>query len=384
MTQTPPVTAGIEGVVPATRSQDNSLVARARRGDHDAFALLIEPRALRLLRTARLIVGNETDSYEAAQEALIAAWIRLPGLRDADRFDAWLNRTLVNKCRDALRKRRRVREIDLSTTDVDLTRNPPRIEQLISVPGCIDPPKHGSTAHRASDFRNSCSTAELCRRRSRISDAQEHQLFPLAETLSTPGSRSWHDARTADDCWELGRDPGGDENCGSMSAGVPIRRRRARLLTSCPTGSDGSPGSRQGGCLARRGLSPARFRATREGIASSSMSRLPVGREPRSTTCSADRQRNDSCPGQRRKPLTSAWASVALTPSRRIVNRVISRPSSSSPTTTSSAPSLRRTARSARECARATIGSRGWLRRARSTIVLAAIGSGTATANTAA
>ena len=114
MRQTPSVTAEVEGVVSATGSQDDSLVARARRGDRDAFAMLIEPRSSRLLRTARVILGNETDAYESAQEALIAAWIQLPGLRDTARFDAWLNRTLVNKCRDALRRRKRVREIDIS------------------------------------------------------------------------------------------------------------------------------------------------------------------------------------------------------------------------------------------------------------------------------
>jgi RNA polymerase sigma factor (sigma-70 family) len=99
---------------------DDRLVARAKRGDRDAFAQLIEPRAGRLLRTARAVLGSETDAYEATQEALISAWVQLPALHDADRFDAWLNRTLVNKCRDALRKRRRVREIDLSTTDVEV------------------------------------------------------------------------------------------------------------------------------------------------------------------------------------------------------------------------------------------------------------------------
>jgi RNA polymerase sigma-70 factor (ECF subfamily) len=114
MRQTPSVAAQIEEIVPPTASRDDTLVARARRGDRDAFALLVEPRALRLLRTARAILGNEADAYEAAQEALIAAWVQLPGLRDADRFDPWVNRTLVNKCRDALRKRKRVREIDIS------------------------------------------------------------------------------------------------------------------------------------------------------------------------------------------------------------------------------------------------------------------------------
>jgi len=118
MRQIPSVIADVERVAPAPGSADDALVARARRGDRDAFALLVEPRALRLLRTACAILGNETDAYEAAQEALIVAWVKLPALRDADRFDAWLNRTLVNKCRDALRRRKRVREIDISGSNL--------------------------------------------------------------------------------------------------------------------------------------------------------------------------------------------------------------------------------------------------------------------------
>ena len=108
---------------------DDALIGRARRGDKVAFARLIEPRAAQLLRTARAMLRNESDAYEAAQEALIAAWVRLPALRDAGRFDAWLQRTLVNKCRDALRKRGRVREIELELIDVEA---PDAIEAHIS------------------------------------------------------------------------------------------------------------------------------------------------------------------------------------------------------------------------------------------------------------
>lgn len=104
--------------VGVARSRDNDLVVRAQRGDRDAFALLIEPRTGTLLHAARAILGDNWDAYEAAQETLIAAWVQLPTLRDADRLDAWLNRTLVNRCRDALRKRRRGREIDLSATEI--------------------------------------------------------------------------------------------------------------------------------------------------------------------------------------------------------------------------------------------------------------------------
>jgi RNA polymerase sigma-70 factor (ECF subfamily) len=107
----------IEGVAVA-HSKENILVERAQRADRDAFALLIEPRAGHLLRTARVILGDDADAYDAAQETLIAAWVQLPTLRDAGRLDAWLNRTLLNKCRDALRKRKRGREVDLSGTEI--------------------------------------------------------------------------------------------------------------------------------------------------------------------------------------------------------------------------------------------------------------------------
>jgi hypothetical protein len=56
----------------------------------------------------------------------------------------------------------------------------PRNEQLMSVAVCIGPPSTGSTAHGAGDLRNSCSTAELCRRRSRIADDQGQQQCALA------------------------------------------------------------------------------------------------------------------------------------------------------------------------------------------------------------
>jgi RNA polymerase sigma-70 factor (ECF subfamily) len=114
----PESVAGIRALGVA-ESLDAALIQRAAHGDPDAFARLIEPRTGRLLRLARVILANEADAYEAAQETLIAAWTGLPSLREPDRFDAWLNRTLVNKCRDALRRRGRVREIDLGGVDVE-------------------------------------------------------------------------------------------------------------------------------------------------------------------------------------------------------------------------------------------------------------------------
>jgi RNA polymerase sigma-70 factor (ECF subfamily) len=83
------------------------LVERAGGGDHDAFAVLATAAAPRLDSAARLILRDPELARDAVQNALVRAWRDLPGLRDPDRFDAWLHRLLVNSCLDEARRRRR-------------------------------------------------------------------------------------------------------------------------------------------------------------------------------------------------------------------------------------------------------------------------------------
>ena len=94
-----------------------ALVERAQAGDRIAFEALLEQRLEVAFRTALAILGNEADARDATQDALLRAWCNLHQLRDPERFDAWLNRILVNSCRGLRRGRRRVavREIDLRT-----------------------------------------------------------------------------------------------------------------------------------------------------------------------------------------------------------------------------------------------------------------------------
>jgi RNA polymerase sigma-70 factor, ECF subfamily len=100
---------------PAIRSGETALVERARRGDHDAFAILVDGRLGATFRIALAILGNEADARDATQEIFLRAWRNLPELRDSDRFSAWFGRIVVNTCRTALRGRRRriVREISV-------------------------------------------------------------------------------------------------------------------------------------------------------------------------------------------------------------------------------------------------------------------------------
>ena len=95
-----------------------TLVERAREGDRDAFTVLARAAAARLDAAARLIVRDRELARDAVQEALIRAWRDLPGLRDPDRFEAWLHRLIVNAAIDEVRRRRRRLEVTLTPIDV--------------------------------------------------------------------------------------------------------------------------------------------------------------------------------------------------------------------------------------------------------------------------
>ena len=95
-----------------------TLVEQAGRGDHDAFAVLASASATRLDAAARLILRDPELARDAVQNTLMRAWRDLPGLRDPDRWDAWLHRLLVNSCLDEARRRRR-RPIEVEIQPID-------------------------------------------------------------------------------------------------------------------------------------------------------------------------------------------------------------------------------------------------------------------------
>jgi RNA polymerase sigma-70 factor (ECF subfamily) len=88
---------------------ERDLVVRAQHGDVEAFSSLTAPRTARLYAVARLILRDNERAADTVQDALLQAWLDLRGLREPDRFDAWLHRLLIRACfRAANRHRARV------------------------------------------------------------------------------------------------------------------------------------------------------------------------------------------------------------------------------------------------------------------------------------
>ena len=80
--------------------------------------MLVDLTIARLDTAARLILRDPELARDAVQETLIHAWRDLRGLRDPDRFDAWLHRLMINACLDLQRhRRRRVIEVELTPLD---------------------------------------------------------------------------------------------------------------------------------------------------------------------------------------------------------------------------------------------------------------------------
>lgn len=90
-----------------------ALVARARNGDPDAFAELVEGQYDAIFRTAWRWCGNRHDAEDIAQEVCVKLGQAIAGFDGRSAFSSWVYRITLNAVRDWHRAgKRRGRNVD--------------------------------------------------------------------------------------------------------------------------------------------------------------------------------------------------------------------------------------------------------------------------------
>ncbi len=84
---------------------DDDLVARVRRGEGAAFALIMRRHNRRLFRTVRAMLGNDAEAEEVVQETYARAFAALGGWREEASLATWLSRIALNEALSLLRQR---------------------------------------------------------------------------------------------------------------------------------------------------------------------------------------------------------------------------------------------------------------------------------------
>ncbi|MFI7060111.1 sigma-70 family RNA polymerase sigma factor [Kribbella sp. NPDC050124] len=81
----------------------DELLQRAREGDREAFAALVEPHRAELQLHCYRMLGSLQDAEDAVQETLLSAWIGLAGFEGRSSVRTWLYRIATNRCLNVLR-----------------------------------------------------------------------------------------------------------------------------------------------------------------------------------------------------------------------------------------------------------------------------------------
>ena len=86
----------------------SNLVKRAKKGDSDAFQILIHEEKEKMYRMAYMYMRNEDDALEVFQESLYKALNSINTLKNDDYFSTWLMKILINTAITTLKKKQKL------------------------------------------------------------------------------------------------------------------------------------------------------------------------------------------------------------------------------------------------------------------------------------
>jgi RNA polymerase sigma-70 factor, ECF subfamily len=89
------------------RNIEQEAIRSILAGDRDAYRVLMERHLPAVLRVTLRITGNPVDAEEAAQEAFLRAYNKLPEFREQAAFGTWVYRIAMNCALNLVERRSR-------------------------------------------------------------------------------------------------------------------------------------------------------------------------------------------------------------------------------------------------------------------------------------
>lgn len=92
------------------RLDERRLIRRIRRGDEQAFALMVRTYEQRVFNMVFRMVGNREEAEDVAQDVFVTVFQSIHGFRGESKLSTWLYRITVNHCKNRLKYLRRRRK----------------------------------------------------------------------------------------------------------------------------------------------------------------------------------------------------------------------------------------------------------------------------------
>jgi len=125
---------------PTAGDEDAEMVSLCRKGDVDAFEILVRNHQKKMLNIAYRMVGNYEEACEIVQDAFVSAYRGIKNFEGRARFSTWLSTIVINLSRNRLKQLniRNYRE-ELSVDDpIQSGGNKMKVEPVSNEPSVLE------------------------------------------------------------------------------------------------------------------------------------------------------------------------------------------------------------------------------------------------------
>ena len=171
---------------------DADAVAKARRGDEDAFRLLVERHSRSIYRLAYRMTGRPEDAEDVVQEAFVRAFKQIDRFEARSNFGTWLYRIAFNCAVDYTRTRQhrdRPESLDVLEGRAPDTKAPGADDLVFAteIDGSIQRALLELSAQERAAFLmrhyQGCTIEEICQALDLKTNAAKHAVFRAVKKM---------------------------------------------------------------------------------------------------------------------------------------------------------------------------------------------------------